>query len=173
MSALVTVLQEVNIVSSLHLQYATYCFQVCPSLSKLYSIRTFSFPLTGLAVPSSWPKDPNTLARTHHWPVVAPHQELSGQLSKVVWIKSPVPLDIPGQRKSSPFWVEGAVPGMMVVTALMIVDLDGPNETLPPQLSRLVWVVGEPKRAALTRPVLVRRERRDFMVDRVDRETSS
>jgi hypothetical protein len=97
--------------------------------------------------------------------VVAPHQELSGQLSKVVWIKSPVPLDIPGQRKSSPFWVEGAVPGMMVVTALMIVDLDGPNETLPPQLSRLVWVVGEPKRAALTRPVLVRRERRNFMVE--------
>lgn len=98
--------------------------------------------------------------------MVAPHQELSGQLSRVVWIKSPVPLDIPGQRNSSPFWVAGAAPGMMVVTALMIVDLEGPSETLPPQLSRLVWVVGEPKSAALARPVLVRRERSTFIVDR-------
>lgn len=60
-----------------------------------------------------------------------------------------------------------------MVTALIIVDLDGPSETLPPQLSRLVWVVGEPKSAALVRPVLVRRGRSNFMIDRGDRETGS
>lgn len=72
----------------------TYCFQVCPSDSKLYSMRTWSVPLTAAPSPSSWPKLPKTLARTHHWPEEAPHQELLGQLSRVAWIKSPVPLDI-------------------------------------------------------------------------------
>ena len=42
---------------------------------------------------------------------------------------------MPGQRKSSPFWVEGAVPGTIVVTAFAMCDLVGPRETEPPQVS--------------------------------------
>ena len=52
-------------------------------------------------------------------------------------MRSPVPFDIPGQRKSSPVCTEGAAPGINVVTAEIIVDLDGPKERAPPQLSRL------------------------------------
>lgn len=53
-------------------------------------------------------------------------------------MRSPVPLDMPGQRKSSPFWVEGAVPGVKVVTEEMMVEVVGPRERAPPQLSRLL-----------------------------------
>jgi hypothetical protein len=34
-----------------------------------------------------------------------------------------------------PFWVAGAGPGMRVVTARVMVDLVGPSETAPPQVS--------------------------------------
>lgn len=46
-----------------------------------------------------------------------------------------MPFDIPGHRNRTPFCVEGAAPGMRVVTALTIVEVVGPRETEPPQLS--------------------------------------
>lgn len=57
-----------------------------------------------------------------------------------------MPLLMPGQKKRTPFWVSGAGPGMRVVTALMMVDLLGPRETLPPQVSwRLLSEADSPR----------------------------
>jgi hypothetical protein len=44
----------------------------------------------------------------------------------------------PGQRNSSPFCVNGAVPGIKVVTAWMMWEVVGPRERAPPQLSLLM-----------------------------------
>ena len=49
---------------------------------------------------------------------------------------------MPGHRKSTPFWTGGAGPRVRVVIALTMVDLEGPREMAPPQLSRLVICVG-------------------------------
>lgn len=114
----------------------TFWVQISPSALREYSMRTSSVPFTTPATPSSCPKLPNNEARTHHSPFTAPHHELSGQDSNVVWIKSPVPLDMPGQRKSIPFCGLGAVPGTSVVTAWTMLDFVGPRERAPPQVSR-------------------------------------
>ena len=58
-------------------------------------------------------------------------------------MRSLVPFDMPGQRNNSPFCVDGAVPGMIVVTELMMCDIVGPKDTMPPHESRLMDVVGE------------------------------
>jgi hypothetical protein len=47
-----------------------------------------------------------------------------------------VPLLIPGHKNSSPVCVDGAMPGIRVVTALMIVEEEGPKDNAQPQLSR-------------------------------------
>jgi hypothetical protein len=117
------------------------CAQVVPSSCRAYTISTGVLPETGLASPSNWPKLPKREQRIHHCPVVAPHQLLSAHDSRVVWTRSPVPLDIPGHKNSTPFWVEGAVPGVIVVTALTMVDLVGPRDTAPPHESRRVIVL--------------------------------
>lgn len=65
---------------------------------------------------------------------------------------------MPGQRNNSPFCVDGAVPGMSVVTALMMFDLVGPRETLPPQESRLIKLVGDGKAEVPDRKSNVDRE---------------
>lgn len=49
-----------------------------------------------------------------------------------------MPLDIPGQRNSTPSWTGGASPGVKVVMAEIIVDFDGPRDSAPPQVSRLI-----------------------------------
>ena len=67
---------------------------------------------------------------------------------------------MPGHRKRTPFWVGGAAPGIRVVTALVMVDLVGPRETLPPQLSRLTFVRLE----AVARVALARRGRMSCIV---------
>lgn len=128
-------------------------------------------PETADESPSSWPKEPNSEQRMHHSPVEAPHQLLSGHDSSVVWTRSPVPLDMPGQRNSSPVWVDGAVPGVRVVTALVMRDLVGPSETAPPQESdrRAMVLVGGPmgtlriSEAPMTAVGRTARKKEDFM----------
>ena len=53
--------------------------------------------------PLRWPKLPKTDASRHHWPVLAPQAEaLSPQASPVVWMRSLVGLERPGQMNSGP-----------------------------------------------------------------------
>ena len=93
-------------------------------------------PLTGLAVPSSWPKLPNREQRMYHYPGFAPHQLLPpAQDPSVVCTRSLVLFDMPGQRNNSPFCTKGTVPGTGVVTARVMVDWEGPSEMAPPQIS--------------------------------------
>jgi hypothetical protein len=53
---------------------ATYFTNICRTVTNgKTGAELSSVPLTGNPGPSSWPKLPKTLARTHHWPVLAPH----------------------------------------------------------------------------------------------------
>ena len=67
-----------------------------------YTMVMWSPGLMATAGPLVWPLEPNTDASTHHCPELAPHQALLVQSSAVVWIRSPLPLDMPGQRNSGP-----------------------------------------------------------------------
>ena len=62
---------------------------------------------------------------------------LSGYNLRVVYIRSLVLFDIPGQRKSSPVCTKGVGPGINVVTVEMIVDLDRPKERRYPSYHAL------------------------------------
>lgn len=46
-----------------------------------------------------------------------------------------MPFNLSGSMASTPFCVGGAVPGIIVVTALMMVGVVGPSDTEPPQAS--------------------------------------
>jgi hypothetical protein len=67
-----------------------------------YTMVTWSPGSMATAGPLIWPLLVNTDASTHHCPELAPHQALLVQSSAVVWIRSPVLLDMPGHRNSGP-----------------------------------------------------------------------
>ena len=86
----------------------------------LYSMVMWSSASKAADDPLSWPKLPKIDVSPHHWPVAAPHAPLlSPQASRVVWIRSPLPLDKPGQMNSGPLpdSVGGKRPGTSVVFA--------------------------------------------------------
>jgi hypothetical protein len=77
------------------------------------------------------------LVTIHHSSYFSPHRGLSFSCdSSVVWIRFPVPFDMPGKMvRNPPLGWTVAFHGCIIVTALVIVDLAGPNDTAGPHES--------------------------------------
>lgn len=96
----------------------TVWVQVLLSEPSLYSMVMWSSGSMATLGPLRWPKLPKTDASRHHWPSLAPQAEaLSCQASAVVWMRSLVGLDRPGQRNNGPVVdvIGGRRPGTRVV----------------------------------------------------------